>query len=354
MKNTKILYWDQGKSSFVKKDLEILRSEFETIDYTFKGTNNLLILLELFKQALISFYYVWTCRIVICQFAGYHSLIPFVIFKVFGKKRMIIAGGTDCVAFPSIRYGNFQKKYLKWFTRVSFRLADVIAPVDETLIKYRYTYQPNDYDEQGYRAFVKNIKAMDKVIYNGYDSDVFIITGTGRNEKSFLTVAANLNAAFAPRLKGIDLIIDMAKEFPDCVFSVVGGDSLQMVYKPDNLMLLGNIDNAKLVEVYNRHQFYLQLSMSEGFPNALCEAMLCGCIPIVSDVGAMRKIVSDAGFVLEKKDKTILKVLLNNVLTRNFTHVNYMRSRDRIRDNFTLPIRKQELNDLVNRLISND
>ena len=47
--------------------------------------------------------------------------------------------------------------------------------------------------------------------------------------------------------------------------------------------------------------------MSEGFPNALCEAMLSGCIPIVSNVGAMPKIVKETGYLLLKKDIYLLK-----------------------------------------------
>ena len=82
MKTNKILYWDTGKSSFVKKDLDILRTEFEVIDFTFNARNNMLILIELARQLFISLRFVFSCKVVICQFAGYHSLIPFFIFKL--------------------------------------------------------------------------------------------------------------------------------------------------------------------------------------------------------------------------------------------------------------------------------
>jgi glycosyltransferase involved in cell wall biosynthesis len=343
----KILYWDQGKSSFVKKDLEILRTEFEVIDYTFRAKSNAFILVELFKQALISLYHVLACKIVVCQFSGYHSLVPFIIFKIFGRKRIIIAGGTDCVAFPSIKYGNFQKKYLKWFTKKSFQLANVVSPVDETLIKYSYTYQANDYKEQGYRAYVKNMQALDRVIYNGYDFKKFRIVNFTRKENSFLTVAANLNTQFAPKLKGIDLIIEIARDFTECVFTIIGGDHLQIDNKPNNLMLIGNIDNAQLVDIYNDNKFYLQLSMSEGFPNALCEAMLCGCIPIVSNVGAMPKIVSEDGIVLERKDISLLKTKIETAINLSLDKSLMNRNRDLIKNRFTIEKRQKELVDLM-------
>jgi len=354
VKKQKILYWDVGKSSFVKKDLEILRSEFRVCDYTFQPSRNLFILFEFFRQFIICMIHVWTCRIVVCQFAGYHSLIPLVVFKLYGRKSLIIAGGTDCVAFPSIKYGNFQKKYLRWFTVCSFKLTDIIAPVDESLIFYDYSYQSCDYVSQGYRFFVKKLKAQDCVIYNGYDSTKFGIVSAKRKDCSFLTVAADLSTPFSYCLKGIDLVVSAARELPNFSFSIVGGDKLQIKDKPDNLTLLSNFDNSDLVQLYNDHQFYLQLSMSEGFPNALCEAMLCGCIPIVSDVGAMRKIVGDSGFILEKKSLDLLKALLKTATSRNFTFDDLLKARARISEHYTLKNRQVKLISLIEKLVGHD
>lgn len=349
MSTTKILYWDQGKSSFVKKDLEILRSEFDVIDYTFNAKNNLLILVELLRQARISFYHVFSCKMVVCQFSGYHSLIPFVIFSLFGRKKMIIAGGTDCVAFPSIKYGNFQKKYLRWFTKKSFELASIVSPVDETLISYSYTYQDNDFKEQGYRVYVKNMKAIDCVIHNGYDFNKFKITNKDRKANTFLTVAANLSTQFGPSLKGIDLIIELSRKFSSCIFTIIGGEELKISNKPDNLILIGNIDNSRLIDIYNNNRFYLQLSISEGFPNALCEAMLCGCIPIVSNVGAMKKIVGEQGLVLEKKDINLLSEKINQAISLSDESL-MEKNRSLIKDNFTIENRKTELIALLKKI----
>ena len=292
MKTIKILYWDVGKSSFVLKDLNILNTEFKVFDYTFKAKNNFLIVIEFTKQFFITVYRAFSCDIVICQFSGYHSLIPLFVFKLFKKKRIIVAGGTDCVAFPSIKYGNFQKKYLKWFTKKSFQLSNFILPVDETLIQYDYTYQNSDLKKQGYRTFIEHLSAIDKVIYNGYDYNLFKILDSPRKHKSFLTVGANLNTPFGPKLKGIDLIIEVSKLFKDYTFAIVGGKGLNENDVPENIILLDNIPNAELPILYNQYEFYMQLSMSEGFPNSLCEAMLCGCIPIVSKVGAMPKLLN--------------------------------------------------------------
>lgn len=348
MKPINILYWDVGKSSFVLKDLEILKSQFKVYDYTFIAKNNFFILFEFIKQSVITSYRVITCDLVICQFSGYHSLIPLFIFKIFGKKRIIIAGGTDCVAFPSIKYGNFQKKHLKWFTKKSFQFSNYILPVDDTLIEYNYTYQNEDYKKQGYRSFVNNINATDKVIYNGYDYNKFNFQELTRKPKSFLTVGANLSTEFGPKLKGIDLIIEVSSLFKDYNFAIVGGKGFKNGNVPENVILLDNMPNSELPKLYNQYEYYLQLSMSEGFPNSLCESMLCGCIPIVSNVGAMPKIIENTpGYVLIRKDINILKQILEE--TRNLNLTPELRNivRNKIKSFYTIEKRKEELITLI-------
>ncbi len=348
MKTIKVLYWDVGKSSFVLKDLAILNSQFRVYDYTFKAKNNFSIVFEFTKQFFICVYRVFSCNVVICQFSGYHSLVPLFVFKLFGKKRIIVAGGTDCVAFPSIKYGNFQKKYLKWFTKKSFQLSNYILPVDETLIQYDYTYQNSDYKKQGYRTFIKNLNAIDKVIYNGYDYNRFNIIDKTRKRNSFLTVGANLKTSFGPKLKGIDLIIEVSKLFKDYTFAIVGGKGFNENNVPENVILLDNIPNSELPKLYNQYEFYMQLSMSEGFPNSLCEAMLCGCIPIVSNVGAMPKIIENTpGYVLDQKDVVKLKQILEDIRSVNIELEQRIVVRNKIMTHYTIENRKEELISLI-------
>jgi glycosyltransferase involved in cell wall biosynthesis len=89
-------------------------------------------------------------------------------------------------------------------------------------------------------------------------------------------------------------------------------------------------------------RFYLQLSMSEGFPNALCEAMLSGCIPIVSNVGAMPFIVGETGYVLNKKDPDLLVQHINHALESNLPELS-LKARNRISDAFPLRNRADQL-----------
>lgn len=345
----RLLYFDTGKSSFVLKDLEILRACFEVKEYTLDLSKKWRLPVEFSRQFLIVLVHGWRAKAVVVQFAGFQSYVPFVLFGLLGKKRVVVAGGTDCVAFPSIDYGNFARKYLRWFTKKSFEMADLILPVHESLMSYAYTYQDADYPRQGYREFAKNIHGREVVIYNGYDSKIWYPRDVARKRKSFLTVGANLNSRFGYMLKGVDLFVEMAKAFPDCDFAIVGANGLAANEIPKNLTLLPAVPNKELPELYSKFEYYVQLSMSEGFPNALTEAILCGCVPIVSNVGAMPMIVRNQSCILKHKNVEDLIALVQNLISNPVE----MQFADFAQKNFPVDIRKEQLNKEISNLIGN-
>ncbi len=83
----------------------------------------------------------------------------------------------------------------------------------------------------------------------------------------------------------------------------------------ENVFFLGKLTPERLRNYYNKSQFYIQLSIFEGFSVALCEAMLCGCIPIGSSVNVIPEIIGDSGFIFHKKDITELENLIHKVLS---------------------------------------
>ena len=171
-----------------------------------------------------------------------------------------------------------------------------------------------------------------------------------KNKNTFVTIGANLNSRFAFKLKGIDLFIELAKNIPDGTFYIVGGKSLKQSI-PSNMILLDNIPNHQLPDFLSDKQFYVQLSMSEGFPNALCEAMLSGCIPIVSSVGGMTMIVENCGIILEKKSIHELTMSVKKLMKdEKETDILSKQSRKRISENFTIENRAEKLIKLIQNL----
>ena len=270
--------------------------------------------------------------------------------KIFKIKTVIVLGGTDCVSFPSIQYGSHAKRILKNITSYSIRNASLLLPVDQSLVHYKYTYTTTDFSFQGYLEHVKKTTTPYKVLHNGYDDEIWKKM-MEKEENSFVTVGGNLTSRFGFQLKGIDLIFAVAPFFSECKFYIVGGYHLKQTV-PSNIILVDYIPNNELPVFLSSKKYYLQLSMSEGFPNALCEAMLCECIPIVSNVAAMPMIVGDSGYILKEKDLNLLTTLIKESLEQNFgSPICGEKYRKIIQDNYSMDKRSKEFKSTLKELI---
>jgi glycosyltransferase involved in cell wall biosynthesis len=234
-----------------------------------------------------------------------------VVFgKAFGKKCTIQAGGTDCINMPEIGYGNFRKKSLAWATAFSFKNCSLILPVAEALVSQHYSYDPQINPKQGLLQLIPGLKTPIQVIPNGFDTEFWKDLGMERVKHSFISVATHTSSPARARVKGYDLIEQLASNNPDWIFTLVGDANFEAL--SPNFRVLGKESPSSLVQLYNTHEYYLQLSSSEGFPNALGEAMACGCVPIGSAVGAIPEIIGDTGLLLKRKELGALQQLIQD------------------------------------------
>ena len=84
---------------------------------------------------------------------------------------------------------------------------------------------------------------------------------------------------------------------------------------PENIIFLGRLSPYDLNNYYNKTKFYLQLSNFEGFEEFV-RNMLCECIPIVSNVNFLPEIIGNSGFILNKRNKTMLVDLIHKLFFR--------------------------------------
>ena len=340
------LYFYHAKASFVEKDLHIFQKRFDVIkEFGFGITGKFSVIILLVKQLFFLLKNIGKTNLIICQFVGYHTLLPVFVGKLFGKKVILIPGGIDCAKFPSINYGNYTKKWLGKITNYSYRNATIILPVHECLVLSEYSYQTDDLPQQGIKVHCPNLNTPIKVIHNGYDATIFDIKPTQRIPNSFITIASNLDNKVRAKIKGIDLIIEVAKHLPQCRFYLIGISS-NLSDLPQNINLLPYVPNHDLPQLLSNYEFYLQLSMSEGFPNALSEAMLCGCIPIGSAVTSIPEIISNTGFILAKKDPQLLKQLIEKALLCDKEKLS-VATRKRILENYSLHKREVALLEVI-------
>jgi glycosyltransferase involved in cell wall biosynthesis len=342
-----VIYCYNRLSSFVEKDIEILSNEFSLNIHYFNVSSKYALVFSFLKQFVFLAKSIIKSHILIVQFAGFHSFLPVLLAKILGKKCILILGGTDCVSFPSIQYGCLYNKKLRPFTAYSIRHAHLLLPVHDSLVHCEYTYQTDDFPSQGYKAHLKNIHTPFKVIYNGYDSTKW--RPSIKQTNTFVTVGADFSTRFGLRLKGIDLILEVAPYFPNCSFYIIG-EKRNVFEIPENVKLIEFIPNEKLGDFIGSMEFYLQLSINEGFPNALSEAMLCGCVPIVSNVGAMPMIIENAGYILKQKSIIELILLIKQALVSEDKAYRSKQAREIITRKYNYEKRKHELLNVINQI----
>ena len=348
-----ILYFHTGKSTFVDKDVRILEEVATTKTFAFTVTNKKQTPWLLLQQLFFLLRHFFTARLYVCQFAGYHSFLPGIFGKLLKRKTLIISGGTDCHSFPNIGYGNFNKPLLRKFTEWSYQLCSHIAPKHSSLWNCKYTYDSKAPDKQGISAFMPTLKKPLTFIPNGYDAFFWKpILNHERPTGSFITVTGGLNFPFQQALKGIDLILETATHFPECQFTIVGVPrNVHINVRSKNVELLPPATSENLKMLFSNHCYYLQLSMAEGFPNALCEAMLCGCTPIGSSVFSIPEIIGENGYLLHHRDNNELKLLLQKALD-GYSISRGENAAKSIQERFSIQRRKDELTALCRQLMA--
>lgn len=340
-----LLHVHPGASTFVVKDRRLLSEAFAVIDAPFIWRAKWQVPLLLIKQFFHLCFSASRWQAIVVQFSGYHAVLPALVARMLGRPCIIIAGGTDCVAFPSLRYGNFARQPLAWATRMVYKLATHIVPVHTSLVRTTNSYRDQDDGEQGILAYVPGLRTPITVVPNGYDAGAWQL-GTAQRDIDVVTVASNDRRPSTMRLKGIDMIMELAYARPGLQFAIIGMKPDPRNPAPPNLTFIPAVPNDQLPGYYQRSKVYAQLSLSEGFPNALCEAMLCGCVPLVSAVGAMPDIVGGCGAVVRERSIAEVAAALDRLMKEIGT-AQQVAARERIATNFTEGRRRSELIDLI-------
>jgi glycosyltransferase involved in cell wall biosynthesis len=226
-----------------------------------------------------------------------------------------------------------------------------LLPVDESLIFSKNTYSNTENTLQGFKYYFPSLKTPYSVINNGFETEK-IKTDISKKIKNTFVAVAPINDLVRFRLKGIDKIFDLAKKLPNCSFSIVGISSelkISLQTIPENITLYEFLPFEIFRQVLEKSEFYFQLSISEGFPNALCEAMLCNCIPIGSDVGAIPYIISETGFIMKHSEINYLTEELSKIidLEDSKRYELALNSRKRIVDNFDISKREKAFLNLI-------
>ncbi|MFZ2286405.1 MAG: glycosyltransferase family 4 protein [Bacteroidales bacterium] len=342
----KILYIYPESSTFIQRDINFLSRKFEVIvpghDWKSKPATPL----NFLRQFVFLSRHLQGSMAVFVMFGGYWSFLPALAGRITGRPVYIIPGGTDCVSFPSLKYGSLRKPVMRAFIRWSFRLCKGLLPVDASLVRSDNIYHRGSGNSlQGYRHFFPEIKTPFRVIHNGFDPDFFASDPDAKIKDTFIAIAP-VTSMMRVRVKGIDLLMFLAGQFSQCSFRVIGmSDKImrQLGPIPANVTVHPFLPQSEFRTFLAESQFVLQLSVSEGFPNALSEAMLCHCIPVGSAVGAIPEIIGETGFLVKSAEKDYLIKMFSEILATDSGERRKLglKARQRIVENFHISKREK-------------
>jgi glycosyltransferase involved in cell wall biosynthesis len=303
-------------ATFVKQDYEILSRLFdvERIDYrTPRDIRNMA--RSIYDSNII---YSW--------FAAGHSFMAVLLAKMMKKRSIVVAGGYDVAYEREINYGQYTLAWHKrLYTDFVLKYADVILAVSQFSAK---------------EAKARSSPRKLEIVYLGIDSDRF--KPKGEKEDLVMTVASGSSNII--RLKGLGIFANAAKYFPKIRFLIIGlseRDMKELRSQSDsqNLELCGRATHEELIGYYQRAKVYCQLSYRESFGASLAEAMACGCVPVVTDRGALPEVVGDTGFYVPYEDEKATAKGIKSALKSDKGAL----ARKRIEENFSLRKREKAL-----------
>jgi len=258
--------------------------------------------------------------------------------KIFKKKSIVIVGGVDAANVPEINYGRFTQDFFKRrMTIFALKHATKVLVVDPSLKE----------------DIIKNAKVNGnniEYIPTGYDSEYW--KPKGKKEDIVLTVGGIVNSVV--KRKGFKTFVKAAGHIPDLKFVIVGkhidssADELKKISQK-NVEFTGFVSDEELLKWYQRSKVYCQLSRYEGLPNALCEAMLCKCVPIGTKNCGIPTAIGNTGFYVPYNDEKETADAISKALkNQNFGK----KARDRIKTNFPLTSREKKLLKIIKSLIN--
>jgi len=318
----KIVFSGSFGSKFMKRDYDLLCKYF---DMRFVETSRHL--LVLLKRLFVLFRSVLWCDMVFCWFANWNSAFLVFFARLLNKRSVVVAGGYDVVDLPEINYGAYTNFIEKLPSRFATKNADIVLSVSKS----------NQHELLSKVSPRKNV-----LVYNGVPVDRF---KPCYDKKPMVVTVGEVKKSNLSR-KGLEMFVRVARFFPDVPFVMIGGfndDTVSYLKSiaSSNVSFTGFVSDSDLVEYLQRSKVYAQFSYHEGFGVSVAEAMLCGCIPVVSSQYALPEVVDGTGFKVKYGDVESCVSSIRKALSCS-NNKGYM-ARERVLNNFSMSRRENSL-----------
>lgn len=281
--------------SFLRRDLVSVRKRFQVNLVECRGLGGLV-------RAVAG---VIRSDLLLCWFGSLRFLPIVAVSRILGKRICIVAGGYDVAAMSSIGYGTMARPWSRRMGRWLFAQADVVAAFSASAAREA-------------RENARVAEARLTVIPLGFDPPPPLALD---RERMVLCVS-NIDHSTIER-KNLRTVAQLAARMPDLRFVLVGAGRADCVdalrtESEGMLELPGRVDDDTLARYFALARVYLQPSLHEGFGAAVAEAMLHGCIPVVTPCFSLPEVVGPCGLYAEPEDLDGLAACITAVVEGRF------------------------------------
>jgi glycosyltransferase involved in cell wall biosynthesis len=345
----KILFIKPANYSFTVNDQKILEKHFRVKAFLINRKNaGLHFIWRIINLKFFILLNAFGTKLMITWFADYHAAIMVIMGKVLNIKVVIIAGGQEAVCYPDLKKGVYYKKFRGAVVKFALRHADLILPNHESLVYHENFYYDPSGKKDGMKYYVPGLKTVITVIPNGIETDKFFRERSVLKDPKTILTVGTMNSVYDFINKGFDLFIELARRNPDLNFIMIGIKKQFLPWIEENHPF-GDIPNLNVIysycpheilfESYNKAQVFVQASITEGMPNTLCEAMLCECTPVGSNVNGIPDAIGSNGIIVKKRDVRELEVCVRKALSLNSGKEAALR----IKENFSFDGREKKM-----------
>jgi glycosyltransferase involved in cell wall biosynthesis len=313
------------ESSFVRTDRRILSEHYRVRSVPWKGKRSIPNLAWSVARADLSF--SW--------FALDHAYGACRLARTFRRKSVVVVGGVDAAKVPEMGYGAHIHPGVASRSRYALAHSDRVLIVDDALR-----------DEIERNTGVRRPEIV--TVPLGFDTSLFTPGEGPRTHVLTVGYVTDVNL----RRKGLETFVAAARLLPDLPFVLVGanpGPSTERLraLAPPNVRLIPALSTPELLEQYRRARVYVQVSLYEGLPSALGEAMACGCVPVGTRVAGIPTLIGDAGFYVPPSDVEATAHAIRQAYDADLGD----RPRRRVEERFSYAQRRRALIEIIESLL---
>lgn len=162
------------------------------------------------------------------------------------------------------------------------------------------------------KEYIKEFSLSKIEVIPNFIEEIFLLNQPRKINKSIEKVVF---VGHVQETKGVREILAISDKFPNIEFVIIGpiADSIKSITAPKNVIFKGTLESKEIRNVLMSSDVFLFPTYTEGFSNALLEAMAVGLPVITTSVGANEDMIESEGGITVKvrSEKDLINALKN-------------------------------------------